>query len=434
MDIYKKFCHINCISYFSYLIFHKWDVVEDAKKQETDYNTQDQISFLCLSIMENFVFYNPVKILFGKGQIANIGTEIPPEAKILITYGGGSIKANGVYDQVKSALAGRNVFEFGGIEPNPHLETLMQAVELIRKEGIDFLLAVGGGSVADGTKFIAAAVPFIGDPWDILAKGAPVTAALPMGVVLTLPATGSEMNTNAVVTKWETQEKLYFASPLVFPKFSVLDPETTFSLPPRQIGNGIVDAFTHVMEQYLTYPVNAPLQDRMAESILKTLISEGPKTLANPTDYDTRANLVWSATMALNGLIAAGVPQDWTTHMIGHELTALHGLDHAQTLAVVLPSTLTIRRDRKWQKLLQYADRVWDIVGGSEEERVNTAISKTRDFFESVGVRTHLSDYGVGLATIPAVIENLEKHGMTALGENKDVNLKVVEQILALCA
>jgi len=267
-----------------------------------------------------------------------------------------------------------------------------------------------------------------------LAKGAPVTAALPFGVVLTLPATGSEMNIAAVITKWSTQEKLFFSSPLVFPKFSVLDPETTFSLPPRQVSNGIVDAFTHVMEQYLTYPVNAPLQDRMAESILKTLITEGPKTLANPTDYDARANLVWSATMALNGLIAVGVPQDWTTHMIGHELTALHGMDHAQTLAVVLPSTLSIRRNRKRQKLLQYADRVWGLVDGSEEERVEAAINKTRDFFESVGVRTHLSDYGVSLETIPAVIKNLEKHGMTALGEHQDVSPQIVEQILALCA
>ncbi len=384
--------------------------------------------------MENFVFHNPVKVLFGKGQIANLAPEIPADAKVLITYGGGSIKANGVYDQVKAALAGHHVLEFGGIEPNPHLETLMQAVELIRKEGINFILAVGGGSVIDGTKFIAAAVPFEGDPWDILAKGAPVTAAVPFGVVLTLPATGSEMNIAAVITKWSTQEKLAFLSPLVFPKFSVLDPETTFSLPPRQVSNGIVDAFTHVMEQYLTYPVNAPLQDRMAESILKTLIVEGPKTLANPTDYESRANLVWSATMALNGLIAVGVPQDWTTHMIGHELTALHGLDHAQTLAIVLPGTLTIRRDRKWQKLLQYADRVWGLVDGSEEERVDAAIQKTRDFFESVGVRTHLSDYGVSLETVPAVIKNLEKHGMTALGEHQDINPEVVEQILALCA
>ena len=242
------------------------------------------------------------------------------------------------------------------------------------------------------------------------------------------------MNTSSVITKWSTQEKLFFSSPLVFPKFSVLDPETTFSLPPRQISNGIVDAFTHVMEQYLTYPVNAPLQDRMAESILKTLIVEGPKTLANPTDYEARANLVWSATMALNGLIAVGVPQDWTTHMIGHELTALHGMDHAQTLAVVLPNTLTVRRDRKGQKLLQYADRVWGIVDGSEAERIEAAITKTRDFFEAVGVRTRLSDYGVGVETIPVVIKNLEKHGMTALGENQDVNPQVVEQILALCA
>lgn len=387
---------------------------------------------LVSTFMENFVFYNPVKILFGKGQIANIAAEIPTDAKILITYGGGSIKANGVYDQVKSALAGRKIFEFGGIEPNPHLETLLKAVELIRQEGIDFLLAVGGGSVVDGTKFIAAAVPFVGDPWDILAKQAPVTAAVPFGAVLTLPATGSEMNTNSVVTKWETKEKLFFASPLVFPRFSVLDPETTFSLPPRQIGNGIVDAYTHVMEQYLTYPVNAPLQDRWAESILKTLIEK--KTLANPTDYDARANLVWAATLALNGLIGAGVPQDWATHMIGHELTALHGLDHAQTLAIVLPSTLSIRRDRKWQKLLQYAERVWNIVDGSEEYRVNEAIAKTRNFFESVGVRTRLSDYGVGLETIPLVVENLQKHGLAILGEQKDVDSQVVEQILTLSA
>ncbi|KZL49895.1 aldehyde reductase [Nodularia spumigena CENA596] len=383
--------------------------------------------------MENFVFYNPVKILFGKGQIANIAAEIPADAKILLIYGGGSIKSNGVYDQVKSALAGRNITEFGGIEPNPHLETLLKAVELVRKEEIDFLLAVGGGSVLDGTKFIAAAVPFVGDPWDILAKQAPVTAAIPFGTVLTLPATGSEMNTNSVVTKWETQEKLFFASPLVFPRFSVLDPETTFSLPPRQISNGIVDAYAHVMEQYLTYPVNAPLQDRMAESILKTLIEEGPKTLAKPEDYDARANVMWCATMALNGLIGAGVPQDWATHMIGHELTALHGLDHAQTLAIVLPSNLEIRRDRKCQKLVQYAERVWGIVDGTEADRITEAIAQTRNFFESVGVCTHLSDYSVSLDTIPVIIERFQKRGFVALGEHQDVNPEIVEKILTLC-
>lgn len=384
--------------------------------------------------MENFSFYNPVKILFGKGQIANIGAEIPADAKILITYGGGSIKANGVYEQVKSALAGRNFLEFGGIEPNPHFETLMKAVELIKAEGIDFILAVGGGSVVDGTKFIAAAVNFEGDPWDICAKQAPVKSAIPFGAVLTLPATGSEMNTNSVVTKWETQEKLFFASPLVFPKFSVLDPETTFSLPPRQVSNGIVDAYTHVMEQYLTYPVNAPLQDRMAESILKTLIEEGPKTFADLHDYESRANVMWCATLALNGLIGVGVPQDWATHMIGHELTALRGLDHAQTLAIVLPNTLTVMRDRKSQKLLQYAERVWGLVEGDPESCIDQAIARTRDFFESVGVKTKLSDYGVNLDVIAPIIDRFEQRGFVALGENADVTPKVVEKILTLCA
>ena len=384
--------------------------------------------------MENFAFYNPVKILFGKGQIANIAAEIPAEAKILVIYGGGSIKTNGVYEQVKTALAGRSFLEFGGIEANPHLETLMKAVELIRAEGIDFLLAVGGGSVVDGTKFIAAAVPFEGDPWDILAKQAAVKAAIPFGAVLTLPATGSEMNTNSVVTKWETQDKLFFASPLVFPKFSVLDPETTYSLPIRQVSNGIVDAFTHVMEQYLTYPANAPLQDRMAESILKTLIEEGPKTLADLGDYKARANVMWCATMALNGLIGVGVPQDWATHMIGHELTALHGIDHAQTLAIVLPNMLTVQRDRKREKLLQYADRVWGLVDSTEDDRIDRAIQKTRDFFEAVGVRTKLSDYGVGLDVIPLITDRFQKRGFVALGEHQDVTPKVVEQVLTLCA
>jgi NADP-dependent alcohol dehydrogenase len=384
--------------------------------------------------MQNFAFYNPVKILFGKGQIANIATEIPADAKILVIYGGGSIKTNGVYDQVKAALTGRDFLEFGGIEANPHLETLLKAVELIRAEGINFLLAVGGGSVVDGTKFIAAAVNFEGDPWDILAKQTPVKSAIPFGAVLTLPATGSEMNTASVITKWETQEKLFFSSPLVFPKFSVLDPETTYSLPIRQVSNGIVDAYTHVMEQYLTYPANAPLQDRMAESILQTLIEEGPKVLADLHDYDARANVMWCATLALNGLIGVGVPQDWATHMIGHELTALHGLDHAQTLAIVLPNTLTVRRDRKREKLLQYADRVWGLVDGTEESRIDQAIAKTRDFFEAVGVRTKLSDYGVGLDVIPLISDRFEKRGFVALGEHQDVTPKVVAQILTLCA
>lgn len=384
--------------------------------------------------MFNFTFCNPVKILFGKGQIANIAQEIPTDAKILFTYGGGSIKKNGVYEQVVAALAKRNWIEFGGIEPNPRLETLMKAVELARAEKVDFLLAVGGGSVLDGTKFIAAAVPFVGDPWDILAKRAEIKSALPLGTVLTLPATGSEMNTNAVITKWETREKLYFSSPLVFPKFSVLDPETTFSLPLRQIGNGIVDAFTHVVEQYLTFPVDAPLQDRMAEGILLTLIEEGPKTVNNPTDYPARANVMWCTTMALNGLIGVGVPQDWTTHMIGHELTAMHNLDHAQTLAIVLPSVLHYQKQKKREKLLQYAERVWQIKSGTEEERIDMAISKTRAFFESVGVRTRLSAYGLNTEIIPQIVDRLDKRRMFPLGERRDIEGTAVAEILANCA
>jgi NADP-dependent alcohol dehydrogenase len=383
--------------------------------------------------MQNFVYHNPVKILFGRGQIAKLGGEIPAEAKVLLTYGGGSIKANGVYAQVKAALAGRAVAEFGGIQPNPRYETLMQAVEIVRREGIGFLLAVGGGSVLDGTKFISAATHFDGDPWDILARQAPIARAVPLGAVLTLPATGSEMNFFAVISRGETQDKLAFGHPLIYPRFSVLDPETTFTLPARQIANGVVDAFVHVLEQYLTYPADAPLQDRLAEAILLTLIEEGPKTLAAPADYTARANLMWCATMALNGLIAAGVPQDWATHMIGHEITALHGLDHAQTLAVVLPGTMIACQDTKREKILQFAERVWGIREGTPETRIVAAVEKTRGFFESLGVPTRLSDYGVSADTVPVIAGRMEKRGVTSFGERGDVTPAKVREILTLC-
>ncbi|HQC71871.1 MAG TPA: iron-containing alcohol dehydrogenase [Candidatus Competibacteraceae bacterium] len=385
--------------------------------------------------MLNFSFYNPTKILFGQNQIAKISKEISPEARILLTCGGGSIKHNGVYDQVLAALAGRTVLEFSGIEPNPTYETLMEAVRVVREQRIDFLLAVGGGSVIDGTKFIAAAAPFTGEPWDILAKRAPITQAIPLGTVLTLPATGSEMNSGSVVTRRATQDKLAFMHPLVYPRFSVLDPTVTLTLPPRQVGNGVVDAFTHIMEQYLTYPVNAPVQDRFAEGLLLTLIEEGPKALATPEDVAVRANVMWCATLALNGLIGAGVPGDWATHMIGHEITALHGLDHAQTLAIILPAMMNVKRDRKRAKLLQYAARVWEINSGSEDERIDAAIERTRAFFESLGVRTYLRDYGIGAEAVPALLAQLERHQMTALGEHQDIDLatsrRILEQALA---
>ncbi len=382
--------------------------------------------------MNNFTFYNPVRIHFGEGQIRKVADEIPADATVLITYGGGSVLKNGVMDQVDAALAGRKVLKFGGIEPNPTYETLMKAVALVREQGVTHLLAIGGGSVLDGTKFIAAAVPFQGEPWDILAKGANVRSALPIGTVLTLPATGSESNTAAVVSRRETGDKLAFLSPEVFPKFAVLDPITTYTLPIRQIGNGVVDAFVHVMEQYMTYPADAKIQDRFAEGILLTLIEEGPKALATPTDYGVRANVMWAATMALNGLIGTGVPQDWSTHAIGHEITAMHGLDHAQTLAVVLPAMLQVRRETKRAKLLQYADRVWNLREGDEDWRIDGAIAKTREFFESMQVGTRFSAYGIAEPALDAMLAKLAEHGGDGIGERGDVTLEVSRRVLEL--
>ncbi len=374
--------------------------------------------------MQNFTFYNPTRILFGAGRIADIAKELPTNARVLITYGGGSILKNGTLDEVKAALKDVTVYEFSGIEPNPTYETLMQAVELARRERIDFLLAVGGGSVLDGTKFLAAAIPFSGDPWDILAKRAKVSSALPFGCVLTLSATGSEMNNGAVITKRASDDKLAFAHRLLFPRFSVLDPTKTYTLPPRQVANGVVDTFVHITEQYLTFPVDAKVQDRFAEGLLLTLIEDGPKALQEPQNYDVRANLMWTATLALNGLIGAGVPNDWATHMLGHELTALHGLDHAQTLAIILPAMLQVRREEKRAKLLQYAERVWGLNAADDDARIDLAIEHTRLFFESLGVPTRLSAYGIGKEAIPALLSQLERHGMVALGEQGSFTLE----------
>ncbi|MBS0631391.1 MAG: iron-containing alcohol dehydrogenase [Verrucomicrobia bacterium] len=385
--------------------------------------------------MDNFTFHNPTRLHFGRGQIAALNTELPADARVLLLAGGGSIKQNGVYAQVKAALGTRPTVEFFGVEANPDFDTLMRAVEIARREKSDWILAVGGGSVLDGAKFVAAAVPYAGDPWEILTqRGAGIKAALPLGAVLTLPATGSEANSFSVISRRAQQEKLAFGHPLVFPRFSVLDPETTFSLPPRQVANGIGDAFCHVMEQYLTYPADAAVQDRFAESILRILIEVGPKTLAQPTDYTARADLVWAATWALNGAIGAGVPQDWATHMIGHELTALHGLDHARTLAIVLPSLLQVQRKAKREKLLQYAERVWDLRDGTEDARIDTAIKRTRQFYESIGIPTRLSDYNVSADTASAVARRLEARGMVQLGERGDITPAVVEAILRLAA
>ncbi len=384
--------------------------------------------------MNSFDYYNPVKILFGEGRIEAISTEIPANATIMLTYGGGSIKKNGVYNAAIKALSGYRVVEFGGIEPNPKFETLMKAVGLARKEKVDFILAVGGGSVIDGTKFIAAAIPFKGDEWKIVRGGreGAIVSAIPFGTVLTLPATGSEMNSGAVISRSETSEKYAFGSPLVYPKFSVLDPTYTYSLPRHQVANGIVDAFVHVTEQYLTYPANAPVQDRWAEGILQTLIEIGPKAIEQPNDYETRAAFMWTCTMALNGIISVGVPTDWATHMIGHELTAFFGLDHAVTLAIVLPSLLLETSDEKKEKLLQYTERVWGILSGSDEERVSMAISKTNDFFRALGVKTSLTSYGVTPDQVKPIVDRFAQRGWK-LGENRSIDAERVERILMSC-
>jgi NADP-dependent alcohol dehydrogenase len=381
--------------------------------------------------MQNFSFQNTTQIHFGEGQIAKLADAIPKDAKILVTYGGGSIKTNGVYDQVKAALTNHTWFEFAGIEPNPTYETLMKSQALIQEHDVDYLLAVGGGSVVDGTKFIAAAAKFEGDdPWDIVAKRAPVNDALPIGCVLTLPATGSESNTGAVITR--DGHKLPFGNELVRPAFAVLDPAVTLSLSDRQIANGVVDAFVHTMEQYLTYSVNGKVQDRFSEGLLQTLIEEGPKALAAETkdDLEVRGNIMWAATMALNGLIGAGVPQDWATHMIGHELTGAYNIDHARTLSIVLPAVMKVCLETKREKLLQYAERVWHLKDGDDDAKIQRAIQLTEKFFESMGVPTRLTHADLDESAIDGLIEKLTQHGMVKLGEHGKVTPDVSRKIL----
>lgn len=385
--------------------------------------------------MQNFTFHNPTKVIFGKETLAELKNEIPKNSKILLTYGGGSIKKNGVYDQVKKALDGYSILEFGGIEANPQYETCMQAVRLARQEKIDFLLSIGGGSVLDASKFIACATPYKGkDPWDFVVNSSiKIKKALPVGAVLTLPATGSEMNANSVISRAEIGEKRAFGSKFNYPKFSILDPTTTFSLPKEQIANGIVDAFVHVAEQYFTYNVNAPIQDRFAESILKTLVKEGPKALKNPHDYNVRANIMWAATMALNGLIGSGVPGDWQTHMIGHELTALFDIDHARTLSIILPAVLKHQQKDKREKILQYGKRVWGIVEKDKNKAVKRSIKKTINFFKNLDMPTCLKDVGKTPQDCQQVVKAHQKR-KSSLGEHGNITFKEIAEILEIAA
>lgn len=381
--------------------------------------------------IQNFEYCNPTRIVFGQDTISRLDDLIPKDAYVLIAIGGGSVRRTGTLSEVEKALGDRKFSVFEGIEANPTYETLMKAVERIRQEKFTFILGVGGGSVMDGTKFIAAAVHFNGDPWNIvLQKGSNIQSVLPFGFVLTLPATGSEMNYYAVISRKETKDKIGIASDFLYPIFSILDPTKTYSLPSHQVANGIADAFVHVIEQYLTYPSHADVQDRFSESLLLTLIEEGPKTLAYPNDYTSRANFVWAATLALNGLIATGVAQDWATHIIGHEMTVLYGIDHGRTLSIILPSLLHIMRESKKDKLLQYAHRIWNIHYDDQEKTIDEAIHRTRQFFESLGIKTHLRDYNLDEKAIDEIIDQLHRHNLTALGERQNITLEISRKIL----
>ncbi len=385
--------------------------------------------------MNSFEFKNPTKIIFGEGEIKKLSDNIPKNAKVLFAYGGGSIKSNGIYDQVIAATTSFEVTEFSGIEPNPHFETLMKAVELIREKDIDFILAVGGGSVIDGCKFISAAVHYGGDEWDLVEKGLArkQDKVVPFGTVLTLPATGSEMNSGGVVTKAATQQKRTFGGPQYFPVFSILDPSVVQSLPKRQIANGIVDAFTHVMEQYLTYDHGSVIQDRMAEGILQTLVEIAPGVMENPKDLNLAGNLMWSATMALNGLLRLGVPTDWSTHMIAHELTALYNIDHARTLAIIAPNMYKKLFEDKKDKLVQYGNRVWNIQAESDNEIAEKAIEKTVEFFHSLGIDTRLSDYTKEYEkTGEKVFERFTERNWLGLGERQKVGPQIAKEIVEM--
>jgi len=384
--------------------------------------------------MLNFELYNPTNYVFGKNQIEKLATLVPQNAKILLAYGAGSIFKNGVYDQVKAALTGFEIIEFGGIEPNPRFETLLKAIEIIREQQITFILAVGGGSVIDGVKFLSGAVQFEGNPIDILKNKVlfkDLSKVIPFGTVLTIPATGSEMNSGAVVTIEATQEKLVLGGSALFPKFSICDPTVITSLPKRQIQNGVVDAFTHVLEQYLTYPHDALLQDRISESVLQTLIEIGPSVVENPADYKLASNFMWCATMALNGLIQKGVPSDWATHMIGHELTALYEIDHARTLAIIGPNLYKAMFETKKEKLAQYGERVFEITGNSIEDKAHQAIEKTIEFFHIMGMKTKLSENTDNYQnTANFIVNRFAERGWKALGEKQNITLEKVRAIV----
>ncbi len=379
--------------------------------------------------MKNFIFQNPTKLVFGKGQISKLTELIPTDVNVMITFGGGSVKKNGVYKQVTASLEGREYIEFWGIEANPKVETLRKAIVLGKEKNINFLLAVGGGSVLDGTKLVAAGIASGKDAWDIVLSGMAETQ-IPFASVMTVPATGSEMNGGAVISRGETQEKYSFGGD--YPRFSILDPEVTYSLSEHQIACGLADAYSHVLEQYMTTPGQSRIMDRWAEGLLLSIIEIAPKIKENPRDYDLMADYMLAATLALNDFIRMGITQDWATHQIGHELTALHGVTHGHSLAIVFPATLLVLREQKQAKLVQYAERIFNITEGSDQARAEKAIEKTEQFYRSLGLTTRLSELNIGNETIEIIAKRFNERGV-AFGENRNVTGDVAREILKNC-
>ncbi|WP_077624079.1 iron-containing alcohol dehydrogenase [Sediminibacillus massiliensis] len=360
--------------------------------------------------MQNFTYYNPTKLIFGKGQLDQLKTEVPQYGKkVLMVYGGGSIKRNGLYDQVKNTLAeiGAEVFELSGVEPNPRVSTARKGVDICKTEGIEFLLAVGGGSTIDCTKAIAAGAKYDGDVWDIVTKQAPADDALPFGTVLTLAATGSEMNAGSVITNWETNEKYGWGSPHTFPKFSILDPVNTFSVPRNQTIYGIVDMMSHALEHYFHHETNTLLQDRMVESILITVMETAPKLLDDLESYEHRATILYNGTMALNGVVNMGYRGDWATHNLEHAVSAVHDIPHGGGLAIIFPNWMKHCLDENPARFKQLAVRVFNVdpEGKSDREAGLEGIEKLREFWNSIDAPSQLRDYDITEDSIELMAE-----------------------------
>lgn len=366
--------------------------------------------------MENFTYYNPTKLIFGKGQLQELKNEIPQYGKkVLLVYGGGSIKRNGLYDQVIALLTeiGVEIHELPGVEPNPRLSTVRKGIEICRKEGIEFILAVGGGSVIDCTKAIAAGAKYDGDVWDFMTRKAVAAGALPLGTVLTIAATGSEMNSGSVITNWETNEKYGWGSPAVFPKFSILDPVNTFTLPKDQTVYGMVDMMSHVLEHYFHHVPNTLTQDQWCESILRTVIETAPKLINDLQNYDYRATIMLNGTLALNRMLNMGYSGDWATHNIEHAVSAVYDIPHGGGLAILFPNWMKHVLDENVGRFKQLAVRVFDVdtEGKTDREVALEGIEKLQEFWNSIEAPSKLSDYGIGEENLDLMAEKTVVYG-----------------------